>query len=202
MIGLLDYGCGNIQAFANVYRGLNIEYQVVDDSKKLGLCDKFILPGVGAFDWAIKKLRSSTFFEELQHRIINQKVPILGVCVGMQMMAAASEEGLEQGLAWVPGTVQRFPDSLRNDFQLPHMGWNNFIPKKDCKLFVDLPNEEFYFLHSYYYQPQHKEHCIGSADYNGIFCAAINNNNIYGTQFHPEKSHVQGEKLLLNFADI
>lgn len=202
MIGLIDYGCGNIQAFANIYRSLNINHIIVDTENKLDKCDKLILPGVGSFDWAIKNLRSAKFFNNLQHMVTEKNIPILGVCVGMQMMASTSEEGLEVGLGWIPGIVRKFSFSLENNLPLPHMGWNDFIPENNSKLFSKIDKKDFYFLHSYYFQVRNKEHSIGQTSYNNTFCSAVQKDNIYGIQFHPEKSHKQGENILQNFSEL
>lgn len=201
MIAIINYGLGNIKAFANVYKNLGIPHKIVSRADDLKNFTKIILPGVGAFDYAMEQLQKSGLKEPLNESVLQRKLPVLGVCVGMQMMALASEEGHLPGLAWINGVVKKFASSI--NLPLPHMGWNNVKPIGDNKLFKNIEAEScFYFLHSYYFQCYNKEDMVAVTDYGGPFTCAVNSGNIYGVQFHPEKSHRNGIQLLKNFANL
>ena len=200
MILIIDYGLGNLMAFANIYKKLNIPIKVVSTKKELIGAEKIILPGVGSFDWAMKKLENSGMIDEINNLVIEEKIPVLGICVGMQIMAKASEEGRSSGLGWIDAEVKKFDN--HDDLPLPHMGWNSVSPiKQDCPLFLELHNQaQFYFLHSYYCLESKHNQILSQTNYNGLFTSAIGAGNIYGVQFHPEKSHHWGVQLLKNFA--
>ena len=203
MIALVDYGLGNVQAFANIYRRLNIPVTTAQTPEALASADKLVLPGVGAFDWAMTRLNESGMRECLQDLAVKQKRPVLGVCVGMQMMAGRSEEGDLPGLGWIMGEVRRFDEkSFTAKTRLPHMGWNEALPKAASGLFRNLDAPRFYFLHSYYFECDKDDDVIAFTDYNGRFASAVGSGNIYGVQFHPEKSHRFGIELLKNFAEL
>ena len=200
MITLIDYGLGNIQAFASIYKSLGISCSIASHPRDLVNSTRLILPGVGSFDWAVKQLRSSGFCSILNELVLERKVPILGVCVGMQIMAFSSDEGELPGLGWIPGNVKRFEQtSFSSQMYLPHMGWNN-ISHQTHPLFDDIYDPRFYFLHSYYYSPSSSQSILAFADYGCSFPAAVFNGHIIGVQFHPEKSHKWGIQLLKNFA--
>ena len=152
MISVVDYGLGNVEAFLTMYKRLGFEVKRAKTKADLIASSKIILPGVGAFDHAIKLLNKSGMRETLETLVLGDKVPILGVCVGMQMMASSSEEGKLPGLDWIPGRVRLLSPSLKStNLPMPHMGWNNVMPKNGCPLFINLEQEaKFYFLHSYY----------------------------------------------------
>jgi imidazole glycerol-phosphate synthase subunit HisH len=200
MIALIDYGLGNIKAFATVYKNLNIPAKIVNRAEDLQNIDKVILPGVGAFDFAMDRLNKSGMRDSLDDIVLNKKVPVLGICVGMQMLALSSEEGQLPGLGWIDGEVKRF----RNDsMYIPHMGWNNIIPKMESDLLIGLDEKShFYFLHSYYFKCHNEENKIAVTDYYGEFDSAVKSGNVFGVQFHPEKSHEWGIRLLENFAKL
>ncbi len=203
MITIVNYGLGNIQAFVNIYKRLNIPVTVASTAGQLADADKIILPGVGAFDWAISCLNDSGMRETLDERVILHKRPVLGVCVGMQMMAQRSEEGRLPGLGWIEAEVRRFDDTgFEQKTHLPHMGWNDVSPAVSNFLFRTMTNSRFYFLHSYYIIPTNLDTVLAVTDYGGTFASAVRVGNIYGTQFHPEKSHQSGIQLLKNFAEI
>lgn len=196
MITIIDYGLGNIMAFLNVYKRLNIPVSVAKNKKDLMNATKLILPGVGSFDHAILSLEKSGMKEIITDLVLNKKIPILGICIGMQILAHSSEEGTSKGLGWIDAQVKKF-----NSKTLPHMGWNDVMPKTNNKLFMNLENDsKYYFLHSYYLECNNKEDCLAESNYGKIFVCAVNHENIYGVQFHPEKSHKYGIQLLNNYA--
>ena len=195
---IVDYGIGNIKAFKNIYDKLNINVEIASKKEQFIDATHLILPGVGAFDWAISKLNESGLRKTLDILVLEKKIPILGVCVGMQIMATQSEEGLLNGLNWIKGKVLK----LDKNKILPHMGWNNVELVTKSGLFNDIKKLEFYFLHSFYYKTEDDNHILTTSKYGSLFTSSIYNNNIFGTQFHPEKSHKSGIKVLENFLKI
>jgi glutamine amidotransferase len=204
MITIINYGLGNVQAFANVYKRLNIPAVIATGASDLDGATRLILPGVGAFDHAMELLDASGMREKVDDLVLNRKVPVLGVCVGMQILARCSEEGNSAGLGWIDGRVRRFgEETLQQPPRLPHMGWNDVVPKGDAKLFSGLEQDSrFYFLHSYYFDCASNDNVLATAEYGIAFGCAVRSNNIYGVQFHPEKSHDYGVRLLKNFAEL
>lgn len=204
MIAIIDYGLGNVQAIANIYRRLNIPAEIVSRRSDLDRADKIILPGVGAFDWAMARLNDSGLRQPLDEMVIGRGRPALGICVGMQMMGRRSDEGALPGLGWIPGEVYRFDAASFNDrTRLPHMGWNDVEPRADARLFKGLEHDaRFYFLHSYYFAPDDQANMLATTSYHGRFAASIAAGSVYGVQFHPEKSHGWGVQLLRNFAEL
>jgi glutamine amidotransferase len=204
MIAIIDYGLGNVRAFANVYKKLNIPALTAKCADDLKSASKLILPGVGAFDHTMQMLEKSSMRPLLEEMVRYKNVPILGICVGMQMLANSSEEGSLHGLGWIEGKVKKFnPSLLKESFCVPHMGWNtvNIVKKNALQEKLDV-NARFYFLHSYYFECQNREDIIAETDYGGKFASAVNYRNVYGVQFHPEKSHYWGTQLLENFARL
>jgi len=204
MITIVNYGLGNVRAFANVYKRLNIETKFAQTAFDLIDVEKIILPGVGSYDHAMTLLNNSGMRDELDKQVLLNKVPVLGVCLGMQIMAVSSEEGKMDGLNWIEGTVKRFDSSLiPYDTKYPHMGWNTIIPMRNDFMIKDYTDKSrFYFLHSYYYECEKEEHVLTKTEYGINFTSAINKENIYGFQYHPEKSHQNGIILLKNFAEM
>jgi glutamine amidotransferase len=204
MICIVDYGLGNIQAFLNVYKRLNVEAKSVKAAGDLDSATKVILPGVGAFDHAMERLEASGMREQLDDLVLRRGVPVLGVCVGMQILAHASEEGIRPGLGYVEGQVRVFDaDSPTGPLQLPHMGWNDVAPVPGNPLFERLDDDaRFYFLHSYYFECERAEDVAAVSSYGREFSCAVSSGNIHGVQFHPEKSHHFGTRLLQNFAEL
>jgi glutamine amidotransferase len=204
MIAIIDYGLGNVRAFANIYKYLNIPARIVRRKEELNDATKIILPGVGAFNHTMEMLEKTEIRPYLEEIVIHRKIPILGVCVGMQMLARSSEEGTLRGLGWIDGVVKRFDFSSHEiGIKVPHMGWNEVKPTKVNKILQGLEvGARFYFLHSYYFKSHQNEDVIAVTDYGGEFACAVNHENIYGVQFHPEKSHHCGIRLLDNFANI
>jgi glutamine amidotransferase len=202
MIGIVDYGLGNLEAFNNIYRRLGIPARRVSLPDELAEVERLILPGVGAFDWAISRLAASGMTAALNSRVLQDRIPVLGVCVGMQIMADSSEEGTMPGLGWISGRVRRFNEEFFNvPTHLPHMGWNDVDLVGAPSLFSDIAEPKFYFLHSYFFQPTDNRHTVARTHYGEHFASAIRRDNIWATQFHPEKSHGWGIKLLKNFAE-
>lgn len=203
MIVLVDYGLGNIQAFANIYRRLGVTVLTAKTAGQLEQATKIILPGVGAFDWAMSKLNSSGMREKLDEAVLERRIDVLGVCVGMQIMARRSEEGNLPGLGWIAADVIRFDTrAFDRPTQLPHMGWNDVEPSATDTLFRNLPLPRYYFLHSYYMVADDPGEVLATTTYGVPFTSAVRAQNVYGTQFHPEKSHHWGIQLLRNFAEI
>lgn len=204
MIAIINYGLGNIRAFANIYKNLGIPFKIASKSGDLREATRIVLPGVGAFDYAMQLLEKSEMRGALDELVLQRNIPVLGICVGMQIMALSSEEGNLPGLGWINGKVKKIDASkLTQKTLLPHMGWNNVNPIGNNKLFQDLDSElRFYFLHSYYFQCHNNQDIIAVTDYSGEFASAVSAGNIYGVQFHPEKSHQNGIQLLKNFANL
>jgi len=204
MITIINYGCGNIKAIQNVYHKLSIQTKVANRYEDLLDAKKLILPGVGAFDFAMQKFIDSGMKEKTNELVIEKKVPVLGICVGVQLMTFSSEEGVLPGLGWINATVKKFENrKVSYPINLPHMGWNDVKPVKESSLFKGLEKDaRFYFLHSYYLSSNTVNEIIAESDYAGAFTCAVNHENVYGVQFHPEKSHRYGVTLLNNFARL
>ena len=201
MIAIVDYGLGNVQAFKDVYNRLNVPVLIAKSSKDLNNVTKLILPGVGSFDYAIMKLDESGMRKNIENLVIDKKIPILGVCVGMQMLARSSEEGKLKGFGWIDAMVKRFDST--NGIILPHMGWNNVNPRSYDGLYKNTKkNLKFYFLHEYYFDVCEESDVEATANYEGEYVCSVRKGNIFGVQFHPEKSHHFGMQLLKNFAEI
>ena len=202
MITIVDYGLGNIRAFLNVYKRLNIAAKTATTPAELATATKIILPGVGSFDDAMDRLGRSGLREALDDLALRQRVPVLGVCVGMQMLAHGSDEGQRQGLGWIDADVKSL-DSRAGTLPVPHMGWNDVRPVMKHRLFDQLDTgARFYFLHSYYFLCHRDADQLAVVDYGGDFACAAHAGNVYGVQFHPEKSHHFGARLLQNFAEL
>lgn len=204
MIHIIDYGLGNVQAFANIYKRLGFDAMLAKSASDLEGATRIILPGVGAFDHAVDLLDASGMRPSLEHLVVERKVPVLGICVGMQLLATSSDEGSAAGLGWVPGRVRSFRSTAESArLPMPHMGWNDVIPSGAVPLFKGLERDaRFYFLHSFYFDCADARHVSASAEYGLQFSCAVAADNVYGVQFHPEKSHHYGAMLLKNFAEL
>jgi len=203
MITIVNYGSGNIRAICNIYDRLKVAYRIANDGSEIVRPQKIFLPGVGAFDETISKLDQLGFREKLDQEVLVNKVPFMGICVGMQVLAESSEEGNLKGLGYIRGKVKKFDRSVLN-FKptLPHMGWNSItIRKPDLFQCVDA-DRGFYFLHSYYFECDDESDVACQTAYGQVFASAVSNGNVFGVQFHPEKSHANGVTLLKNFADL
>ena len=204
MIAIINYGSGNIRAIENIYGRLGIPFAIASTAKDLAGADRIVLPGVGAFDQAMTELERSGMRRALDVAVLEDHKPILGICVGMQLLAKSSEEGQAVGLGWIDGVVKRFDrPTFGAQTQLPHMGWNSVKPAKPSRLFANVDLEAgYYFLHSYYFACADHDDVLGTTGYGSNFTSAVHHDNIFGVQFHPEKSHQAGIELLKNFADM
>jgi glutamine amidotransferase len=205
VIHIVDYGVGNIQAFLNLFKRLGIDAQRACTPDSLTGATRLVLPGVGHFDHAMQRLNDSGLRVRLEELVLGSQVPVVGVCVGMQMLAHGSDEGVLPGLNWIPGQVRSFSSHPKSaDLPMPHMGWNELQPRAGAKLFAHGFDEvpQFYFLHSYYFDAQDKEDVAATAQYGMDFDAVVARGHIHGIQCHPEKSHHWGEQLLKNFVEL
>jgi glutamine amidotransferase len=204
LIAIIDYQLGNVKAFANIYKELGVPHLIASRPQQLVGATRVILPGVGAFDQAMTRLERSGMRIRLEELAQVERTPVLGVCVGMQILMKGSEEGAAQGLGWIEGAVAKFrPSPEAPDLQVPHMGWNEAIPRASTGLFAGLDHTSlFYFLHSYHVRVAADRDVLAESDYGARFVCAVGRGNIYGVQFHPEKSHHAGVQLLKNFAAL
>jgi glutamine amidotransferase len=204
MITIINYGSGNISAIGNIYEQLKVPFKIANRPDEVLGAEKIILPGVGAFDETISMLDESGFRKVLDKEVLVNKIPVIGICVGMQILAKTSEEGSLPGLGWIDGVVRKFDKTLLPfKPKIPHLGWNSIELTRNSHLYEGIIEEEgFYFLHSYYFECNKEDDVLSRTYYGKNFASSINNNNIYGVQFHPEKSHFNGIKLLHNFSKI
>jgi len=204
MITIIDYGVGNINAFIAVFKKLDIPIKRAVVSSDLDGTTKIILPGVGSFDHAMEQLDASGMRKKLEEKVTGEKIPVIGICVGMQMLANSSEEGKLPGLGWIDGTVKMLDGTkISSKTHLPHMGWNDVVSVRTSPIMNGLEEAaRFYFLHSYYFECNRVEDIVAETDYGERFACIVNAGNVYGIQCHPEKSHEFGTRLLYNFAKL
>lgn len=203
MIGIINYGLGNLGSIKNMLSYLGHDSIIIDNPYNLNDVSKIILPGVGAFDTGMTSLIDNNWLDLLNENVLIKQMPVLGICLGMQLMTNFSEEGLVAGLGWVNGKTKKFSFDKDSGLKIPHMGWNTVSPDNTSILHEDLLKLEeirYYFVHSYFVELENKEDCIFTCNYGKPFCAAFQHNNIFGVQFHPEKSHKFGFSLLNSFA--
>lgn len=202
MIVIVDYGCGNLNSIKNMLRKIGHAAKITSSADEIENASKIILPGVGSFDTGMKNLRENNLFAILEKKALKDKIPFLGICLGMQLMTKGSEEGILPGLGWFDSTTKRFTSSNNSKLKIPNMGWNDISVKKENKLFSGIELPRFYFVHSYFVQSNHSTDILATAEYGMEYTCAFSKENLFGVQFHPEKSHKYGMKLLTNFALI
>jgi glutamine amidotransferase len=202
MITIVDYGMGNLGSILNMFKRIGVPARIESDPGVIHRAEKLVLPGVGAFDAAMQRINEVPGLRvALEDRALAQKVPVLGVCLGMQLLTRASEEGKLPGLGWISGAARRFPRQAC--LKVPHMGWNIARLAAPSRLTVEMgPELRYYFVHSYYVQVDDPSHALMRSRYGIDFDSAIGRENIYGVQFHPEKSHRFGMQILKNFAEL
>ena len=200
-IAIIDYGLGNLGSVANMLKKIGVRARVTADPEEIRESKALVLPGVGHFDTGMRNLVASGLKEVLDERVQEAKVPVLGICLGMQLMARRSDEGSEPGLAWLAADVRRFDFPVGQRLAVPHMGWNELEPV-DPSLYRGLEGPpRFYFVHSYHLVCDDDADVAGWATYGYRFAASVHRGSIFGTQFHPEKSHRFGKAVLKNFAE-
>lgn len=200
MIAIIDYGVGNLASIKNMLKKVGVDSIISDKPEVIAMATKLILPGVGAFDTCVEKLRSSNLINLLEEQVFKKRVPILGLCVGMQLLLEGSEEGRLPGLGWIKGKNIKFRQhEMAADLKVPHMGWTDVEPVNSSKLLEGIADPRFYFVHSYHTQLTNPDDGSIRARYGYPFIAGVARENILGVQFHPEKSHKFGMKLLQNF---
>jgi imidazole glycerol-phosphate synthase subunit HisH len=200
MITIVDYGLGNLGSVHNMLRKVGAPSQVTADLDVISKAEKILLPGVGAFDHAMENLTNTDLRKVLNYKATVEKVPVLGICLGMQLLTRGSEEGNLAGLGWIPAFTYRFPSS---ELKVPHMGWNLVQPNTLSPLTENFDHEfRFYFVHSYYVKTDDPKYSILRTNYGVSFDSGVQKDNIFGAQFHPEKSHKFGMRLFRNFAKL
>ena len=203
MTAILDYGIGNVSSISNMLKKIGASNIITSNPEVINNAKKLILPGVGHFDYCMQQLRNASFFELLQKKVLDEKTPILGVCVGCQMLMEKSEEGNINGLGWFDAESVQFDISNKKRFKVPHMGWNRVTKKKNSLLMRNVPEfSEFYFVHSYHLKIRRESDLLSETEYEVTFPSAIEKNNIFGVQYHPEKSHDAGLQLIKNFIEM
>lgn len=203
MIGIINYGTGNIQAIVNSFNRIGVESKLINTSSDFKDVSRLILPGVGSFDSVMKRFSNSGLRNSLSDAVLKNNIPVMGICVGLQMLFQTSDEGKEEGLGFLAGSVKYLKSDTTHELRLPHMGWNTIYATRDSQLFslnTDARDNRFYFLHSYFVKPTLDSIVTARAIYSHYFSVSIEYENIFGVQFHPEKSHNAGLKLLKRFA--
>ena len=203
MISIIDYKLGNLTSIANALESLKIEHEITQDIESIKRADKLILPGVGAFEYGIQNLKEMGLVDVLREEVIIKKKPILGICLGMQLFCKKSYEGREfEGLGWLDADVIRF-DLKDKNLKVPHIGWNDVVCNLECPLFKGGREvQTFYFVHSYYLDLKDESIVVGKCNYGIDFCAAIQKENIFAVQFHPEKSQYEGIDIIKKFSEL
>ena len=204
MLCIVDYGSGNVRAIADICQRERISFSITRDPARFKDATHFLLPGVGAFDPTIETLRESGIFSALETEVITCNKPILGICIGMHLLANGSDEGEREGLGWIPGHITRIDTStLTKPPYLPHMGWNSISGKTDDPLLKGIDQDKgFYFLHSYFFDVKVRENAVATVSYGAELPCIVRSGHIVGAQFHPEKSHANGIRLIKNFMGV
>ena len=203
MVVIIDYGVGNLGSIQNMLKKIGSNVKITNDAEEIKSASKIILPGVGNFDYGMKNLESNNLIEILNEVVFNKKTPILGICLGAQLMTKSSEEGERNGLSWFDAEVVKFNFEKETNLKVPHMGWDTVNVKRNNLLTEDLfIDSKFYFVHSYYIKSSMNDDIMFTTNYGNEFVSGLNRDNIYAVQFHPEKSHKYGMKLMQNFVNI
>jgi glutamine amidotransferase len=203
MVVIIDYGVGNLGSIQNMLKKIGSNVKITNNADEIKSASKIILPGVGNFDYGMKNLESNNLIEILNEVVFNKKTPILGICLGAQLMTKSSEEGERNGLGWFDADVVKFNFEKVKNLKVPHMGWDTVESKRENLLTKDLYiNSKFYFVHSYYIKSTIKNDIMFTTHYGNEFVSGLNKDNIYAVQFHPEKSHKYGMRLMQNFVNI
>lgn len=203
MIVIIDYGMGNLGSVFNMFKKIGVESKVSSNISDIQNASKILLPGVGSFDTAMKQIEDRGLRQVLDNKALIEKVPVLGICLGMQLLTCSSEEGTLPGLSWIKGRTLSFRNRINSNLKVPHMGWNNVKFEKESFILDGYKGDvKYYFVHSYFVKVEKKENSLMTSNYGLEFDSAIINDNIIGAQFHPEKSHKFGMKLFENFAKI
>jgi glutamine amidotransferase len=201
MLAVVNLGIGNVGSIPNALRKMGVEAALVDDAAGVLAADRIILPGVGAFDAGMDAIERLGLADALRRQVLERGVPLLGICLGMQMLAEGSEEGVRPGLGWIPGRVVRFRFPAPSpDLRIPHMGWNTVMPSEGSRLLAPGAEHRYYFVHSYHFECADAADVAGTTSYGRSFPSVVERGHIAGVQFHPEKSHRQGLSLLERFA--
>jgi glutamine amidotransferase len=203
MITIIDYGIGNLGSVLNMLKKVGASAKITGEPEEIIKAEKLLLPGVGSFDTAMNRINESGLSEILNKLVLEQGIPILGICLGMQLLMNGSEEGQLAGFGWIKGNAYNFKGKIPSSLKVPHMGWNDITLNDNNSLTKGFYGEiRFYFVHSYFVKVENPAHSIMKCNYGLEFDAAVHKNNIYGAQFHPEKSHRFGMQFLRNFAAV
>ena len=203
MISIVNYGTGNVGSIQNMIKKIGYKSIITSDIEEINKASKIIIPGVGKFDFGISQLQNLNLINVLNRKILTEKTPVLGICLGMQLLAKKSEEGSLPGLGWIDAETTKFNFSANSKLKIPNMGWQTIKKKKQSNLLHGLDNDSrFYFVHSYYVRCQNSDDVIITSEYEHEYTCGIEHDNILGVQFHPEKSHKFGMKLLQNFIEL
>lgn len=204
MITIIDYNMGNIASIENILRRIGADAKITSDPSEILNAEKIILPGVGSFDYGMKNLNELGITQVLKEKVLNENTPLLGICLGMQLLTESSEEGTLKGLGFIKSHTIKFKSEYNGEkLIIPHMGWDYVCPRRNEGLFKNSVNNlRFYFVHSYYVECENKEEVLATTEYGVKFASAIGKDNILGVQFHPEKSHKYGMNLLKNFVEM
>jgi len=202
MITIVDYGMGNLRSVQKAFERVGVQVKITGIAEEILSSDKIVLPGVGHFEKGVSNLKERGLFKTLNEAVISKKIPIIGICLGMQLMTEFSEEGNCEGFGWIKGKTRKFSFQA-NGLKIPHMGWNNLIIAKSGSLYDGITSDNFfYFVHSYYVSCDEENNILAETSYGNKFVSSFQKENIFGCQFHPEKSHDAGLKVLSNFVKL
>jgi glutamine amidotransferase len=203
MITIIDFGMGNLGSIKNMLVRMNYKTEITSDLETIRNAEKLILPGVGAFDMAMTNLKNQGLIPVLNKLVLEEKIPILGICLGLHLLSSRSEEGVLDGFNWIESDTIRFQFNSEENLRIPHMGWNTIRIEQGSCLFEGMYEEpRFYFVHSFYVKCHNVDNVLTTTDYGINFASSVVRDNIYGVQFHPEKSHKFGMKVLGNYAEL